>query len=95
MIHTFTPHPVFQIRIDVTVSGSIFSGDGLYYAHSTLPSALAEDNYVDYVVDATFATYTVVQEVRTLRFVCAIQRRRVHELGSDHVADLSNEIDVL
>lgn len=52
-----------QIRIDVTMSGSIFSGDGLVYNHSTLPSALAEDNYMDYVVDATFATYTVVLAV--------------------------------
>lgn len=47
----------------MTVSGSTFSGDGLSYAHSTLPSALAENNYMDYVVDATFATYTMVQEV--------------------------------
>ena len=54
-----------QIRIDVTISGSIFSGDGLIYNHSTLPSALPEANYMDYVVDATFATYTVVPAVRT------------------------------
>lgn len=47
------------------MSGSIFSGDGLIYNHSTLPSALAEDNYMDYVVDATFATYTVVPAVST------------------------------
>lgn len=53
-----------QIRIDVTISGSIFSGDGLFYTHSTLPGALAEDNYMDYIVDATFATYTVVPAVR-------------------------------
>lgn len=51
------------MRIDVSVSGSIFSGDGLFYPHSTLPSALAEENYMDYNVDATFATYTVVLEV--------------------------------
>lgn len=51
------------MRIDVTVAGSIFSGDGLFYAHSTLPTALAEDNYMDYVVRSTFATYTVVHEV--------------------------------
>ncbi len=57
-------HPLFsQTRIDVTVSGSIFSGDGLLYNHSTLPSALAEDNYMDYNVDATFAIYTVIKEV--------------------------------
>lgn len=62
-----------QIRIDVTISGSTFSGDGLYYAHSTLPSTLAEDNYMDYVVDATFATYTVVQEVSA---VCEMGGRR-------------------
>lgn len=57
------------MRIDVTVSGSIFSGDGLYYAHSTLPTAFAEENYMDYVVDSTFATYTVVQEVGTAVWV--------------------------
>ncbi|CAN0175768.1 unnamed protein product, partial [Ectocarpus sp. 12 AP-2014] len=51
-----------EVRIDVSVSGSIFSGDGLFYPHSTLPSALAEENYMDYTVDATFATYTVVME---------------------------------
>lgn len=62
---SFTSPPAIQIRIDVTISGSIFSGDGLYYAHSTLPSALAEDNYMDYVVEATFATYVVVREVKT------------------------------
>lgn len=49
---------------------------------------------MDYVVDATFATYTVVQEVRTLQFVCAKQGRWVYEVGSDHIADLSNYIDV-
>lgn len=51
------------MRIDVTVAGSIFSGDGLFYAHSTLPRSLAEDNYMDYIVEPTFATYTVVHEV--------------------------------
>lgn len=57
-------HPVFpQTRVDVTVSGSIFSGDGLLYNHTTLPSALAEDNYMDYKVAATFAIFTVVKEV--------------------------------
>lgn len=55
-------HPLSQIRVDVTVSGSIFSGDGLLYNHSTLPSALA-DNFMDYNVDATLAIYTVVNEV--------------------------------
>lgn len=55
---------LFQIRIDVTVAGSIFSGDGLLYNHSTLPSALVEDNYMDYNVDATYGIYTVVKEVR-------------------------------
>ncbi|CAM9243358.1 unnamed protein product, partial [Choristocarpus tenellus] len=51
-----------EIRIDVTVSGSIFSGDGLEYAHSSLPDYFAGNNYVDYIVDASFATFTVVNE---------------------------------
>lgn len=48
------------------MSGSIFSGDGLIYNHSTLPSAISEENFMDYVVDATFATYTVVPTVSTV-----------------------------
>lgn len=64
------------MRIDVTVGGSIFSGDGLFYAHSTLPRVLAEHNYMDYIVDATFATYTVVHEVtvQMLRWLVVPQR---------------------
>lgn len=63
-----------QVRIDVTVAGSIFSGDGLFYAHSTLPSALAEDNYMDYVVHSTFATYTVVHEVLYEPIKCCVTK---------------------
>lgn len=54
------------MRVDVTVSGGTFSGDGLEYLHSSLPAAFAEDNYMDYIVDATFALYTVVQKVNLL-----------------------------
>ncbi|CAM9097538.1 unnamed protein product, partial [Hapterophycus canaliculatus] len=77
-----------EIRIDVTVSGSIFSGDGLFYSHSTLPSAIAEDNYMDYVVDATFAIYTVVQQNHWLEDASVVdmdartcETRRVSEEG--------------
>lgn len=62
------------MRIDVTVGGSIFSGDGLFYAHSTLPHVLAEHNYMDYTVDATFATYTVVHRVRDVQMLCSINK---------------------
>lgn len=58
-----SPLPPDQIRIDVTVSGTVFSGDGLYYGHSTLPADLAEDNFMDYVVGATSTTYTLIRQV--------------------------------
>lgn len=61
--HRHSSTSATQIRIDVTISGSVFSGDGLVYTHSTLPSAFAEENYMDYIVDATFATYTAIHEV--------------------------------
>lgn len=48
--------------VDVTVSGEIFSGDGLYYSHSTLPDYLAEDNYIDYEIAPTSAVYTVIRQ---------------------------------
>lgn len=67
-----------QIRIDVTMSGSIFSGDGLVYNHSTLPTALAEDNYMDYIVDATFATYTVIAVRITWSFALEMKTSDVH-----------------
>ena len=54
---------LLQIQISVTVSGSIFSEDGLRYNHSTLPTHLSKDNYLDYIVDATSATYTVIRKV--------------------------------
>lgn len=62
-----------QVRIEITVSGSIFSGDGLVYGHSTLPAALAEENYLDYVVDATFATFTFIQEVSASFSGCTVK----------------------
>lgn len=55
--------PLFQVRIDVTVSGTIFSSDGLLYAHSALSENMAEGRFLDYEVPPTFAIYTAVHHV--------------------------------
>lgn len=81
-----------QIRIDITISGSIFSGDGLFYTHSTLPSALAEDNYMDYIVDATFATYTVVPAVSAVS--CAL-RKQVPNVNCSRITDSMKQRGIL
>lgn len=54
-----------QIQVDVTVSGTIFSGDGLHYAHSTLPEDLAASNFIDHEVQGTSAVFTVIRQVST------------------------------
>ena len=52
-----------QVLVEVSNNGDKFSGDGLYYSHTSLE---AKSNFMDYEVAPTYATYTYISKKKTV-----------------------------